>query len=180
MWKVWGLCLSIFMAASAAAQEPATAINWQSWESAVQQQEESDLPILLFVYTDWCALCKRTNEQCWADPGLARFINTHFLPVRINAASTDPIAYQGQTYHFVRKQSLGYHAFIAHLMKGQLSFPGLIFLGPGQELLQTFTGFQAPPQMERLLTYFGQGHYRQVPWTTFERQYQLQIITEED
>jgi thioredoxin-related protein len=167
------ICLLAFQPLSAQVQ-------WQNWETAAELQAATRRPILLFIYTDWCALCKRTTAESWQNPALADFVNEHFIPVLFNAESTAPVTYQGHTYNYVRKNGLGYHELAAHLLEGRLCFPNITFLGPGQEFLQSFTGYQSPAQMERLLTYYGQGHYREIPWTTYEREYQLQITAEEE
>ncbi|MCB0635867.1 MAG: thioredoxin family protein, partial [Lewinella sp.] len=119
MWKhlrMIGISCLVFFATTAAPL--AAQVQWQSWSAAVELQQQNQQPILLFVYTDWCALCKRTTSQCWEEPALAAFINEHFIPVRFDAESTEPITYQGKTYQYVRENNMGYHAFVAHLMEG--------------------------------------------------------------
>lgn len=166
------------LCAGAFAQNSSDQIAWVNWESAVQRQASNGKTILLYIYTDWCALCKRTGTECWTEPNLAEYVNANFIPVRLNAESKAPIDYRGKTYEYTREGDIGYHGFVAQLMEGRLSFPGLIFLGANQELIQSFTGYQSPAQMERLLTYYGEGHFRHTPWSTYERNYQLQLIAE--
>ncbi len=154
-------------------------INWLSWEEAMEIQPSSEKKMLLFIYTDWCTLCRRMDERAFKDESLSAYINASFIPVRLNAESRETLIYQGEEYTYTRKGKLGYHQLAATLLDGRLSFPQLVVMDVDQTIIQSIAGYQTPIQMEQICTYFGQDLYEETPWSAFRRNFQPQFITDE-
>ena len=62
-----------------------TSIAWQSWgPAAFELAVREDRPVFLNLSAVWCAFCQRMDATTFADPQRARFINSSFVPVRVD------------------------------------------------------------------------------------------------
>ena len=61
-------------------------INWQPWgEPAFAQAQAENKPVLLAVSAVWCYWCHVMDETSYSDPDVARIINQHYIPVRVDS-----------------------------------------------------------------------------------------------
>jgi len=51
--------------------------------SSMRAQKESNKPVVLFFYTDWCASCKKLREEILSSPEVEQYMGK-LLPVKIN------------------------------------------------------------------------------------------------
>ncbi len=150
--------------------------DWKTWEANSSTQ---DRKTLVYVYTNWCSLCKKMETEAFTDSTIQTLINDQFLLVGLNAESKDALRFKGETYEYVRNGKLGYHALAAHLLDGRLAFPSLIFLSEEGEIIQSIHAYQGPQQFEMLLRYYGEDYYRNIPWTSFQRQFNARQISDD-
>lgn len=134
--------------------------------------------LLLNVYTDWCGWCKRMEKGTFEEPNIARYINENFYPVKFDAEQKEDLEYKGKTYKYVKNGQRGYHELAAELLKGRLSFPTVVFLDEGMEVIQSIVGYKTPGQFERIATYFAQNHYKKTPWSIYQSSYKPLLISE--
>jgi uncharacterized protein YyaL (SSP411 family) len=60
-------------------------VAWQPWsEAAWRLARDLDRPILLSIGADWCHWCHVMDRETYADPGIAAFINAHFVPIKVD------------------------------------------------------------------------------------------------
>jgi hypothetical protein len=60
-------------------------VNWQPWdETALSAAEELDRPIFLSIGYSSCHWCHVMEEESFADPDVARVLNEHFVPVKVD------------------------------------------------------------------------------------------------
>lgn len=165
----------------AAVGEADESIKWFSWEEAMDMQQQSAAQkVFLSIYTDWCGWCKRMDEQTFSHGQIAGYLNQHFLPVKLNAEYREPLSYRGKSYEYVKNGKRGYHELAARLLRGRLSYPSIVFLDEQGEVIQAIVGYKSPRQLERILTYFSEDHYKTTPWAVYERTYQPTISEEDD
>jgi len=53
------------------------------------------------------------------------------------------------------------------LLKGKMSYPSFVFLSSKTEWLTVVSGFRKSPDMEQVLTYFGENIYEEKTWEQF-------------
>lgn len=149
-------------------------INWMTWEEAIERSQNDENPKKLFVdaYTDWCGWCKRMDATTFSHPMVAKFMNENFYPVKLDAEQKEDIVYKGHTFKFVPNGRRGYHELAASLLQGKMSYPTVIFLDEEQRLLSPVPGYQPAEGFYKILTYFGDNHYKTVDWESYQKSYQ--------
>ena len=61
------------------------AVVWQPWGAdAFAAAQQHDRPILLSINAVWCYWCHEMDQGAYSDPEVARFLNEHFIPVRVD------------------------------------------------------------------------------------------------
>ncbi|MDE6515199.1 MAG: DUF255 domain-containing protein, partial [Bacteroidales bacterium] len=82
-------------------------INWFQFEQALEMNQaraEQGLPvkkIFVDVYTDWCGWCKRLDATTFANPEIIKYMNEHFIAVKLNAERQDTVVINGQAFVYV-------------------------------------------------------------------------------
>ena len=65
-----------------AAHQP---IDWYEWgEAAFERAKAEDKPILLDIGAVWCHWCHVIDRESYEDPDVAKIINEHFVPVKVD------------------------------------------------------------------------------------------------
>ena len=60
-------------------------VAWQTWGAqAFATAQQQDKPILLSINAVWCYWCHEMDNGAYSDPDVARFLNEHFIPVRVD------------------------------------------------------------------------------------------------
>lgn len=147
-------------------------IQWRSWSTV--QSASPRQKVVVFVYADWCALCKRMESEVFGSGVVAQRLNQFFIPVRFNGESREPMVYQGETYQYSSDGEVRYHGLAAKLMGGRISYPGIVFLDESGNVIQAISGFRSSDELLMALTYFGENHYKTTPWSTFQRNYRTE------
>lgn len=166
--------------AAAAAKDT---IKWLSLDEAMQAAAEQPKKIMVEVYTDWCVWCTKMEETTFQDEHIASYINENFYPVRFDADQKASIKFDGQVYKFVRAGNSSYHELAAHLLRGRLSYPAIVFMDENTNVIQTISGYKSPIQFMQVITYFGEDRHRTTPWSTYKKSFvpkQMLIKHEKD
>jgi len=153
-------------------------IKWLSWDEALALSKKEERKILLYIHTQWCNWCKRMNENTFTRPEVASYINGNYYPVQFDAEQQQVLQYKGEEYEFVENQKRGYHELAAELLKGHMSYPSIVFMDKKLEVIQPIIGFKNGEELIKILSYFAEDHYMNTPWSTFQRQYEPQLIKE--
>lgn len=160
--------------------QPPVKVQWMSIEEAIERSANEPKKIIVDVYTSWCKWCDKMEEITFSDPKIAQYINENFYPVKFDAENTQEIQFKDKTYGFSKNGKRGYHDLARELMGGRLSFPTVVFLDEDHNLIQCVVGFKTPVQFEQISSYFADDHYRKVPWSSFQENYQSQQVEDRD
>jgi uncharacterized protein YyaL (SSP411 family) len=61
-------------------------VHWQPWgEEAFEFAKKLDRPILLDDGAIWCHWCHVMDDKTYGNPEIAKFINEHFVPIKIDS-----------------------------------------------------------------------------------------------
>lgn len=131
-------------------------ISWVKLSQAQLVYEELEKPLIIYVYTDWCKICKLQDQSVFSDSLVMNTINQCFIASKINAESKDSIQFIGRSYRGASNQT--YHEIAEYLAKEKgkkLSFPSLIFLNNQLEFTYRKTGFMSKAELLSLLKEIG-------------------------
>ena len=78
-------------------EEKASEPDWQRLDKALELAKGSGKLIIVNFYTDWCPNCRRMNEKTYRDEGVLKQLSKSFIPVKLNAESSQPLIIEGQT-----------------------------------------------------------------------------------
>jgi thioredoxin-related protein len=63
----------------------AASIKWFSYDEGMKLGKSENKKIFLHFYTDWCPYCKKMAKETFTDTAVASYLNTHFIPIRVNS-----------------------------------------------------------------------------------------------
>lgn len=161
--------------AKPATESGAKGIKWLTIEEAQAQAKKAPRPLFVDVYTSWCGPCKMLDAKTFADPKLADYVNKHFYPVKFNAESGEAVTFKGQKYEnpdfnpgMVAGRNGTHHLTYAIAnVQGRIAYPTVVYLDSDLNVLAPVQGLMTPEQMEPILTYFGEGHYKTQEYQAF-------------
>lgn len=178
--KKWHLIVGFLLLMFSGIQAQETKIKWMTWQEAITQSQTEKKKIMVDVYTEWCAWCKRMEEGVFQQPALVKYINENFYPVKLNAETKEELIYNDKTYRYVRDGKLSYHELAAELLSGRLSFPSIVFLDDNLKVIQSINGYKTPVEFEQIVTYFAKDHHRTTPWSTYQKNFKSQLVVSVD
>ncbi len=124
----------------------------RSFETALEQAETAQTPILIEVYTSWCPYCQRMQDTVYADSTVQSYLDTHFTYVRLNSDTT------GGGPHRYADQSLSTKQLASVL--GARSVPTTVFLKPDGTPIARQPGFIKRPTFLTMIRFVGSGAYK--------------------
>ena len=136
-------------------------IYWLPFGEALRYAQENNTLIFAYVYTDWCSQCKKMNNRTFTDPTLQYYLSEKFVCTRINAESSTEHECNGQRYS---EQQIAQ-------MLGVNGYPTIVMLASrGGGNLGSFSGYREPNELQEILTYYGDGHFLQMPFNKWRKQ----------
>ncbi|WP_106147503.1 thioredoxin family protein [Flagellimonas meridianipacifica] len=149
----------------------AQAVQWISWDEAVQlaQNESNPKKIFIDIYTDWCGWCKKMDKDTFQNPEVAAYMQDNFYMVKFDAEGKDPIEYQGKTFKYVPSGRRGYHELAAALLQGKMSYPTVVFLDEKLNMLSPVPGYQKAKPFLKIARYFGDDIYKNQDWKEYDK-----------
>lgn len=163
------ILFTAFIATVTIAQAP---VRWYSFEEALEMQKVEQRKIVIDVYTQWCGWCKRMDKSTFQKAHIANYLNDKYYPVKLDAEQKEDINFAGQKFSFVDQgKGRSYHEFALAVTKGQLSYPTLVFIDEGLNIIQSIPGFRTAQEFEVIMTFFGENQHKSVPWSSYESSY---------
>jgi thioredoxin-related protein len=129
-------------------------IYWLPFGDAVNYARESNKLIFAYVYTDWCSVCKRMNNNTLSDPNIQSYLSNYFVCTKVNAESSTEHECNGQRY---TEQQLSQ-------ILGADGYPTFVILASrGGGALGRFSGYRDADDFREILTYYGDRHFLDMP-----------------
>ncbi|MEM6641538.1 MAG: DUF255 domain-containing protein [Bacteroidota bacterium] len=152
-----------------------SSVEWLTIEEALELHSGEPRKLLVDLYTNWCGWCKVMDRETYGQADIAEYINKNFYPVKFNAEQKASVSFRGHTFNYVSQGRRGVHELAAALTSNRLSYPTTVFLDEELRILQPIPGYLRPEQMDPILKYFGDNHFKTTQWVEFTAQYQADI-----
>lgn len=160
-----------FLFISAAYISAQDGVKWYTIEEADALLKTDPKPVFIDTYTDWCSWCKRLDKDTFSDPIIAEYLNENFIPVKFNAESKEPVTFLGKEFINDGKYGKSHQLAIA-LLRGDMSYPTMVFLSEKAELLGPIKGYMKPMEMEPYLVFMGESRYLTEKWEEFSKNFE--------
>ena len=109
-------------------------------------------PILIKIYTDWCAVCKIQDKKIEKDKVLQELLKNSCYYLELNAETTETIVFNNKKYKYIPQgANSGYHELSAYLTESKSAYPCWILLSPKHEVLGIYNGLLKNSQLKELL-----------------------------
>jgi thioredoxin-related protein len=149
-------------------------IKWYSIEEAEKLIKDNPRPIFIDAYTDWCGWCKKLDQDTFSNLIIADILTTKFYPVKFNAEGKNDVTFQGKTFINDGKSGNAHQLAVA-LLKGQLSYPTVVFLDEKGQFLTPVPGYRSAKEMEELLSFFAEKAYEKQNYQDFQKSFKGRI-----
>lgn len=145
---VFGLAY-VFTQQDTASPKPSP-VSWKSFNEGAALAKNSDKKILVDVYTDWCSWCKKMDAEVYTNPKVVEVLNDHFVAVKLNAESNNPVSFGGHTYteaEFARRL-------------GVTGYPTTLFFDSNSNPITDFAGYAVADRFSKVLDFIGRDYYK--------------------
>lgn len=150
MKKVCSILLLLF-AASIGYSQKSYGISFKELEQKMTQQPK---PILIKMYTGWCAICKIQDKQIEKDKALQEILANNYYYLELDAESRTPITFNGTVYKFVPHGTGGLHELAAQLGDAKGSYPCWVLLSPDYKIAVRYNGLIKSIELVNILSQF--------------------------
>ncbi|MFH0871507.1 MAG: thioredoxin fold domain-containing protein [bacterium] len=135
-------------------------VKWHAYEEGAKKARESNRPIVLHFYTEWCTWCKKMDGETFANPRIEEFLNLSFIPIKINGESREMIKVEGK------------ETKMADLARkfGVRGFPTTVFLESNGTTIGSVPGYIDQDRMRKILVYVHEKAYKKMDFEEFTRQ----------
>ena len=144
-------------------------VEWLTFEEAISRHEENPKKLIVDLYTDWCGWCKVMDKNTYSKTEIANYINENFYAVKFNAEQKESVEFNGHTFEFIPSGRRGYHQLAVALTNNKLSYPTTVFIDENLRIIQPIAGYLKPNQMEPILLYIGDNHFKITKWENFTK-----------
>lgn len=104
-------------------------INWVSFEQLDSLLVTAPRETLIFIHTDWCAYCRKMEQEIFTKQDIITAINTNYYAVSLDAESVQEITFDQSVWKSKsnKKRTGHYHALALTLLNGkQMVFPSIL------------------------------------------------------
>ncbi len=74
-----------------------TDIDWLPFDKGLQYAASENKLMLVDFSASWCVWCKKMEAETFTEPDVIRYINTHFIPVRVMSDSDNMLNINGKS-----------------------------------------------------------------------------------
>lgn len=163
------LSVSLLLAGNVHAQQ----VEWKTIEQAAKTDSKTNAK-LYFVdfYTSWCGWCKKMDRETFANPIVAKILNTYYIPVKFDAEGGSEFTWRGTKYANMASapgMRPSTHSFAKAVLGTQMGFPSFGIFNSDQSKLTIIQGYQSANDFIVMLWYFASGDNRRYPFDKYQK-----------
>jgi len=174
MKKYIALLIFVLLSSQGFSQE---SVKWYTIQEAEKLNKQSPRPMFVDTFTDWCGWCKKMDKDTFTNPVISEILNNKFYPVKFNAEGKESVDFMGKTYINDGKSGNAHQLAVA-LLRGQLSYPTVVFLytqKDGSIAAAQVQGYKEPKEMEVFLSFFADKAYETQKWEDFQKSFKGKV-----
>lgn len=141
-------------------------ITWYSINDLDSLKAIKDKKILLDIYSNTCAACRKMDGYTFKDRRIVKYINEHYYPIKFNGESKDTLIFKGETY-FPGKRT---HQLTLAL--NIQAYPTFMFFDKEGNVITKEAKFFSPNEMEVVLHYIEGDHFKNTSYLTYKNSYE--------
>lgn len=146
----------------------ANTVKWYTLEEAQALNAKAPRKIFMDIYTFWCGWCKVLDKNTFSNPKVVEYLNTFFYPVKFNAEGKDPVIFNNYTFNYNAEYKC--NDLVIGILRGNLSYPSMVFIDEKLQLLTLLQGYVAPDVFFPILIFFAYNYYQMLGWEDFQQQ----------
>jgi len=73
-------------------------VKWHSFDEGLVKAKKENKFVLVDFYTDWCGWCKKMDSDTYANSEVIKYLDSHFILVKLNPEKDGDVTFQGQKY----------------------------------------------------------------------------------
>jgi thioredoxin-related protein len=148
----------------------AEGIHWiTSIDELQAKMKEHPKKVYMDVYTGWCGWCKKMDASTFTNPSVIKYMNANFYAVKLDAERQDVIHFLGKDYKYEPQYKA--NTFAVEMLKGSMSYPTTVIMMENFQNPQPIAGYLTVPQLETVLTFFGDNISKHQPWPDYQKGY---------
>ncbi len=114
-----------------------------TFEEADKLSAEKPKPLVIFINTNWCKICKMMENSTFKNQKIIDELNQHFYFINFNAEEKRPIIFQQKTFKYKPKgKNTGIHELAENL--SNQTYPTITILKNNEIIGQTESFVNAP------------------------------------
>jgi thioredoxin-related protein len=115
------------------------------------------------------------DQETFAHPVIAKYINENYYAVKLNAESRDSIFFNGNNFKYMEQGNRGYQELAVGFLNGQMSFPSIAYLNEDLQLLGAVPGYKTPEAIEPLLNYIVENKFTSQSLEDYQKTFQSKL-----
>ena len=142
--------LFFFFAISISAQ-----LNSYSFEEIDNLQSEESKHMVVFIYTDWCKVCKLMKNTTLQNEEVINELNKNFYYIPFNAETKNSIEFRNYTFSYIPTgNNVGTHELAESLgtINNTLSYPTITILSSDFEIVFQYNKSLSEEELLTILT----------------------------
>jgi thioredoxin-related protein len=141
-------------------------IRWMTLEQAFAENQKKPKKIIIDVYTNWCGWCKVMDKKTFTNPEVIKYINENYYAVKLDAETKENITIGNVTYSY-NETNRANDVAIA-LLQGKMSFPSIVYLDEGFNMIQPIPGYMEARQFHEIITFIGGDFHKKEPFELYK------------
>jgi len=123
-----------------------------TFEALPQKLAAAPRPILVKVYTTWCAVCKIQDKKIEKDEAFKKLLSEKCYFLELDAESRKRIFFNNREYQFLGNGTGGMHSLAAAMANPKDGYPMWVLLDVNYKFIGKHNGLLEAEQLKELLS----------------------------